>query len=157
MIEGLKYMRRKRRLNQNALADIIGVSHSCYGAYERGCGPLPKAAEEALVKYLGIAIPVEYGKNAEKINSRLSALDRAGIWPEAVASVKTRYKLGKTYRIPVRSANILIEGVSALHRETVTLIGSYPYVAVFRRKNGMKESYTWQELLCMKVKEERNA
>lgn len=95
MIEELKYMRRKRGLNQDAIADIIGVSRSSYGAYERGCGPLPKAGEKALVKYLGIAIPVECGKNAEKINSRLSALDRAGIWPEAVANAKKRYKLGK--------------------------------------------------------------
>ena len=82
-----------------------------------------------------------------------AALDGAAIWPEAIDAVRRCYRVGRKYKLPVRSIDFVQSGVISLHKERVTLIGAYRHVAVFQRYNGLKESYTWQELLRMNVRE----
>ena len=80
-------------------------------------------------------------------------LDSAAIYPQAIDAVRKYYRVGLKYKLPVRSVDFVQRGVISLHKEQVTLIGAYRHVAVFQRYNGSKESYTWQELLRMKVRE----
>ena len=91
------------------------------------------------------------GKDLEKPETGKRLVNTA-IYPEAIVSIRRRIQVGNRVIIPVRSLDPESGGaLTVTRREAVTVCGVYPYVAVFRRKNGMKESYTWQELVGMGV------
>lgn len=152
MMEELKRMRRECGISQKTAAKRIGVGMSTYSAYERGYGALPKEKEDALRKYLSSMEP-KGRKCPQEHSDRLQALDGAAIWPETIEVGRRRYRVGRKYKLPVRAINVVQSDVISLHKESVTLIGAYRHVAVFQRYNGLKESYTWQELLRMNVRE----
>lgn len=110
---------------------------------EVGISPRKTTAElDRYKKRVGVGI------SARKTTAEL---DSTAIYPQAIASVRRRLRVGRKVTIPVRSIDPENGWLPTLKREQVTVTGNYAYVAVFRRKNGMRESYTWQELVKMGV------
>ena len=106
---------------------------------------LPKMSEREMRRRYRAKNPAENGTqpDMQKVCT--------AIRPETITSIRRRVTVGHRLSLPVRSLDPETGTLATLRHEAVTVCGVYPYVAVFRRKNGMKESYTWQELVGMGV------
>ena len=162
----LKDELKVRGLSNNWLADQTGIMLSIIDRYISGkLHPTLRLANEIERKLLWYDEDPEARRTVKRKADRYkkcvevgisprkttAELDSTAIYPQAIASVRRRLRVGRKVTIPVRSIDPENGWFPALKREQVTVTGNYAYVAVFRRKNGMRESYTWQELVKMGV------
>ena len=162
----LKDELKVRGLSTDWLADQTGIMLSIVDRYISGKShPTLRLANEIEKKLLWYDEDPEarrtVKRKADRYKKRVGVgisarkttaeLDSTAIYPQAIASVRRRLRVGRKVTIPVRSIDPENGWFPALKREQVTVTGNYAYVAVFRRKNGMRESYTWQELVKMGV------
>ena len=162
----LKDELKVRGLSNNWLADQTGIALSTVDRYISGKShPTLRLANEIEKKLLWYDEDPEarrtVKRKADRHKKRVEVgisprrttadLDSTAIYPQAIASVRRRLRIGRKVTITVRTIDPENGWFPALKREQVTVTGNYAYVAVFRRKNGMRESYTWQELVKMGV------
>ena len=155
-----------RGISNNWLADQTGIALSTVDRYISGKShPTLRLANEIERKLLWYDEDPEarrtVKRKADRYKKRVEVgisprrttadLDSTAIYPQAIASVRRRLRVGRKVTIPVRSIDLENGCFPTLKREQVTVTGNYAYVAAFRRKNGMRESYTWQELVKMGV------
>lgn len=162
----LKDELKVRGLSNNWLADQTGIALSTVDRYISGKShPTLRLANEIERKLLWYDEDPEarrtVKRKADRHKKRVEVgisprrttadLDSTAIYPQAIASVRRRLRVGRKVTIPVRSIDPENVWLPTAKQEQVTVTGNYAYVAVFRRKNGMRESYTWQELVKMGV------
>ena len=156
-----------RGLSNRWLADQTGIAATTVGRYTSGKShPTLRLANEIERKLLWydedpearrfVGTKAKRGHQKKVIagtapHQTTADLDSTAIYPQAIASVRRRLRVGRKVTIPVRSIDLENGCFPTLKREQVTVTGNYAYVAAFRRKNGMRESYTWQELVKMGV------
>lgn len=156
-----------RGLSNRWLADQTGIAATTVGRYTSGKShPTLRLANEIERKLLWYDEDPEarrfVGTKAKRGHQKkvmagtaprqtTAELDSAAIYPQAIVSVRRRLSVGRKVTIPVRAIDQENGLLPTPKREQVTVTGNYAHVAVFRRKNGMRESYTWQELVKMGV------
>lgn len=155
-----------RGISNNWLADQTGIALSTVDRYISGKShPTLRLANEIERKLLWYDEDPEarrtVKRKADRYKKRVEVgisprrttadLDSTAIYPQAIASVRRRLNIGRKVMIPVRAIDPENGWLPTPKQEQVTVTGNYAYVAVFRRKNGMRESYTWQELVKMGV------
>lgn len=162
----LKDELKVRGLSNDWLADQTGIALSTVVRYISGKShPTLRLANEIERKLLWYDEAPEtrrtVKRKADRHKKRVEVgisprqttadLDSTAIYPQAIASVRRRLNIGRKVMIPVRAIDQENGWLPTPKQEQVTVTGNYAYVAVFRRKNGMRESYTWQELVKMGV------
>lgn len=163
----LKDELKVRGLSNNWLADQTGIALSTVDRYISGKShPTLRLANEIEKKLLWYDEDPEarrvVGTKAKRWRKKKTVegviprqttaeLDGAAIYPQTIVSVRRRLNIGRKVMIPVRAIDQENGWLPTPKQEQVTVTGNYAYVAVFRRKNGMRESYTWQELVKMGV------
>ena len=149
----LKDELKVRGLSNNWLADQTGIALSTVDRYISGKShPTSRLANEIERKLLWYDEDPEARRTVKRKADRHKKRVEAGISPrQTIADLDSTAIYPRKLTIPVRSIDPENGWLPTPKQEQVTVTGNYAYVAVFRRKNGMRESYTWQELVKMGV------
>lgn len=143
----------RKNMSQKQLAAKVGAGTYTVSKWVRGLQEPSEKRMSDIRRALDTVPDVKPYAEPRQNRTRTEILDsnrRDALTWRHLRELRASMRVGSRYRLPARSYGHGTDDVTYVQRmEPMTLEAVYPHVAVFRRRCGLRECYTWPELAVM--------